>query len=464
MRNRSKWYPTRLTTVSFIALTLVVSVIGFIGTRHIIQFLEDRVIKHGIEHNIDILNGMVPRLTERLAENAEPDEFISYFKRQSDLAKVFRTSIFLARARDGVIVAGTTGIPSKERPDQNLFNWQIHRLNGDPYPSTEGWSGPGWVATESGSISLINLHSIENQKNKEAEWVIGITTDLGQLSGFLKDLHWHLDGVLFITYGLIILLGFITVRSFGRQYEQKLEQTVNQRTDELKAANQEIVEKTRLATIGKTASILSHEMRNPLASLKFAISGFSQSECLSKRERRRVDMVIGEVDRLEQMLSETLNYTRPVQIQDQPMHLDSLLDRVLQLEEPLLKKHGLALNRIRCRDCPPIQIDEDRMTQALINLMKNAIEACKPGNQIDIRLMNTAGYQQLIISNPSDPIDDQVLEKAFDLFFTTKPRGTGLGLGLVKRVVEEHGGNIRMHYQHEAGVQIIIRLPSSSGD
>lgn len=461
MKRLSNWYPTKLTTISFLSLTLVVSVIGFLGTRHIIQFLENRVIKHGIEHNIRILNAMVPQLTERLGSEADDDGFVAYFKHQADLASAFGTSMFLARTRDGIVVAGSTGTPSRERPDQNLSNWQIHNLNGDAYLSPMGWDGPGWVNTESGSIALINLQHLENPDTGARDWIIGISTDLGQLSGFLKDLHWHLDAVLFVTYGLIVLLGFITVRGFGRQYEQKLEQTVNRRTEELKDANREIVEKTRLATIGKTASVLSHEMRNPLSSLKFAISGFSQSDCLSKREQRQVEMVLGEVDRLEQMLSETLDYTRPVHIHGQPTTLDELLNRVLQLEQPQLKKHGLTLKRVRCADCPPLAIDQARITQALINLMKNAIEASKPGDRIDVVLTNDDDHQQLSITNPSDPLDDDVLQKAFDLFFTTKARGTGLGLGLVKRVIEEHGGSIRLRYLQGIGVRVIIRLPST---
>jgi signal transduction histidine kinase len=102
------------------------------------------------------------------------------------------------------------------------------------------------------------------------------------------------------------------MRSIGRTYERRPESRVRDRTQALEAAHEEMLSKARLATIGQTASVLTHEMRNPLASIKLALSGLRGSHNLEDRERRRVDLVLGEVDRLDGLLSETLGYVQPV--------------------------------------------------------------------------------------------------------------------------------------------------------
>ena len=105
----------------------------------------------------------------------------------------------------------------------------------------------------------------------------------------------------------------------------------------MEKAHKSVLQKTRLATIGQTASVLTHEMRNPLASIKLALSGLKNTEDLQQRDYRRVELVIGEVDRLDLLLSESLDYVRPVKISPEPIDLDELINRVIIQETPLLE-------------------------------------------------------------------------------------------------------------------------------
>jgi signal transduction histidine kinase len=156
-------------------------------------------------------------------------------------------------------------------------------------------------------------------------------------------------------------------------------------------------------------------MRNPLASIKLALSGLPGSQGLDERERRRVDLVLGEVDRLDGMLSETLDYVRPVKLSDTPVDLDQLI--------------------------------------------KNAVEASPSGGLISISLAREANCLVLEITNEGEVLSPDTLQRIFEPFYTTKPKGTGLGLGLVKRVVEEHGGAVELTSDTATGTRVVLHLP-----
>ncbi|HHH39774.1 MAG TPA: GHKL domain-containing protein [Sedimenticola sp.] len=458
---RGRWNPTRITAISFLAMTLIVVVIGFLGTRHIVQYLEQRVIRHGIEHNQRILESVIPILKKTQSEKPDREGFIKAFRHQAKTGQSFGVHIFLVDGGTGKVVAGSLPVPYPGVPDNDLGALPMYGVDGEAIDDPTRWTGAAWVETPAGRVELLHLQPLPRDPGSGGPWNVGVVTDLGQLATFLDDLHWHLDTVLIVTYGLIALLGFLALRRFGRLYERKLEKTVAERTGELKRAHQEILDKTRLATIGQTASVLAHEMRNPLASLKFALSGIADSNCLAGRERKRVDLVLGEVDRLEQMLSDTLDYVRPVRMSEEAATLDELIDRVLQLEQPVIDRKQLRLDRTRCSRCPPLQVDQGQMQQVLLNLLKNAVEASPPGEQIDIHLALAAGSVELRIGNRGETLTRETLDKAFEPFFTTKPKGTGLGLGLVKRVVEEHGGRVGIDSDPGRGTQVTISLPTT---
>ena len=238
-----------------------------------------------------------------------------------------------------------------------------------------------------------------------------------------------------LTGGLISTLGFAAVRWVGRAYESDLEAQVKARTRELEAAHREMLSETRLATIGRMATVLTHEMRNPLASIKLALSGLRGSDYLQQRDLQRVNLVLGEVDRLNDMLSETLDYVRPIKLSEKPEHLDHLLDRVLELEERLLNQKKIRISRHTSPESPPIWLDVGKMQQVLLNLIKNAVEASPTGGEISIVLQREGQKVILELINGGIPMESETVARAFEPFFTTKPKGTGLGLGLVKRIL-----------------------------
>jgi signal transduction histidine kinase len=200
-------------------------------------------------------------------------------------------------------------------------------------------------------------------------------------------------------------------------------------------------------------------MRNPLASIKLAFSGLQNQDDVPERTRRRFGLVLGEVDRLDALLSQTLEFARPVQIATRPVLLDQVLTRVIEQQRPLIDKQKLRVRRETCADCRAVRLDEDKMVQALLNLLKNAIEASPEGSAIDISVARANDEVVLQMVNGGEPLAAETIRQAFDPFFTTKPHGSGLGLGMVKRVVEAHGGNVSLDSASEYGTRVTVRLP-----
>jgi len=266
--------------------------------------------------------------------------------------------------------------------------------------------------------------------------------------------------LLLTTTLLIILFGFISLRRVGRRYEVTLEKRLAKRTAELEASHAQILRQTTLATIGRTTSVLAHEMRNPLAAIKLSLSSLARADYLTERDHRRVSLVLRETDRLDDLLSQTLDHVRPIRRADEPVAVDGIVDQVMELMMPVAGEKGLTIERRRCPECPALRVDPNQLQQALLNLVKNAIEASPSAAAVTIEVGELDGGWRLAVHNSGTPIAADDLDHIFDAFFTTRPKGTGLGLFLVKRVVTEHGGKVSVSSDAGHGTRIELTIPA----
>ncbi len=446
-----EWKPSTVSWLSFVLMGLIVAGIGLSGTAHVVNYLEVRLADHGIEHNQEVAAALAPRLGYSLAE--ERGDLTRILSEAIGVYRSFGFRIFIIERERGMLVADSDMMLSAGEPIEQTWLADTVSLGRSREPvSVQTAVGAAQAFGEDHHPMLLWLQ--EMPSTQSGAWVLGVGRDQKTLADFMGDLHWHLDAVMLLTYVLITLLGYYAMRSIGRTYERRLESQVRDRTQALEAVHEEMLSKARLATIGQTASVLTHEMRNPLASIKLALSGLQGSRNLEDRERRRVDLVLGEVDRLNGLLSETLDYVRPVKLSDAPVDLDRLLTRVLKQEEPLMDEKGVRLERTACDECPSTRLDEGQMHQVLLNLIKNAVEASPPNG-----LVRISDDLVLEITNAGDHVSPETLQRAFEPFFTTKSKGTGLGLGLVRRVVEEHGGTVELSSDSTFGNRLTLRLP-----
>ncbi len=452
------WTPTTVSWLGFVLMGLIVAGVGLGGNGYVVEFLSERFARHDLEHNRKAAEVLLPRLRAALSDPSERGR--RHLQELIDLAGAFGYRAMLVDKKAGVIVYDSHSAKALPCPVEHSLLAGARTL--EPGLNRVPLDTCAFMAeTEAGHPLLMWMQAVD--AGPDDRWLVGIGKDQGAMTANIGAVHRRLDGILFLTYLLIAGLGFFTLRLVGRIYERRLESQLQERTAQLERAHRSLLEKTRLATIGQTAAVLAHEMRNPLASIKLALSGLKGASGLGERERRRVELVVGEVDRLDGLLSETLDYVRPVRFSKQPRSLQGLVEQVLHEQAPVLAERGLRVAARLPRGLPPIPMDETQMHQVVLNVLKNAWEASPAGATLGVTLREDDGELVLEVANPGGPLPDEVRSQAFDPFFTTKPRGTGLGLGLVKRVVEAHGGGVGL-LEGAGEIRLRIRLPAGHGE
>jgi len=229
------------------------------------------------------------------------------------------------------------------------------------------------------------------------------------------------------------------------------------------AEYQQKEEEHRLAALGAMAAGLAHEIRNPLAGIKGAAQ-FLQGEDIPEAGISMLNVVVHEADRLNTVVSQFLEYARPFKLHLATDHINAMTSQVLDL----LRAQGVAdtieVVEQLASHLPPLQLDRTKMSQVLINLIRNALQAMGDGGTLTIRTLsrrrrNGEYVMELTVSDTGRGIDDKTREKLFVPFFTTKDDGTGLGLAISQRIVQAHGGEIDLRSRIGRGSTFIIRLP-----
>ncbi|HTL51268.1 MAG TPA: ATP-binding protein [Planctomycetota bacterium] len=226
----------------------------------------------------------------------------------------------------------------------------------------------------------------------------------------------------------------------------------------------------RLAFIGTLAAGLAHEIRSPLNAIALNLELMQEDlEKIPVNERKtfgkHLKIASTEVAWLKQFLDEFLNFARPPQLTLFPTRLSDLLDDVIELIRPELDKRQITIHRDYGPEEFPVMIDRNQFGHGVIlNLLTNAMEAI--GEVGDIHLITRVVGErndviQVSVEDNAGGVDPEVGEQVFDLFYSTKPHGTGLGLGIARRIMAEHGGTLTL--ENVPGVKAIFhaRLPQA---
>lgn len=445
--------PSHVSWFSFILLGLIVFGIGLFGTAYMINYLHGQLTSHEISHNQNVASTLALKFDSGF-ENDLNDTDSRLFHTFEDYQGFGFKFFILDQINQKIIFDSEQKLDS---PSPLAKSWLANSTTLDGKKSSLKANTELLGFDNDHHSVIIWLQQIEiNDSNR---WALGVVKDQNSLSEAMNELHLHLNVTMLLIFVLITVLGYYAMRSTGRIYERLLESQLIERTQQLNIAHANILQESKLATIGKTATVLAHEMRNPLASIKLVLSALNGSEDLKDRENRRVNLVLGEVDRLDELLSETLEYAKPVKLSKKPVDLDLLLSQVMLQEAPLIDQKEIIYEHKGCIDCTAMRVDKAQFHQALLNLVKNAVEACPKGGLIETSLLRKDNELLFEISNAGTPLSEEVLKNAFEPFFTTKSKGTGLGLGLVKRVVDAHGGIVKIENNNSLGVKVRLTLP-----
>ncbi|MFD1779010.1 ATP-binding protein [Fredinandcohnia salidurans] len=225
----------------------------------------------------------------------------------------------------------------------------------------------------------------------------------------------------------------------------------------LSETHEELRKKEKLAFVGQMATTVGHEIRNPLASLK----GFTQLQREKHKEDEVQYMIMEqEIDRINSILNDLLVIGKPRQINVTKCNLKELLEYVLSIIEQSENARNVAIALKMDEAVPDIECDEKQMKQVFLNLIKNGYESMPEGGKLTITGSQTANNMvSLIISDEGCGIPEDVQEKLFEPFFTTKDYGTGLGLMVSKKIIEDHQGKISINSKPAKGTKVEIILP-----
>lgn len=221
-------------------------------------------------------------------------------------------------------------------------------------------------------------------------------------------------------------------------------------------------EAERMAYIGRITTSLSHEIRNPLSAVKMNLQILEKKLNLQGNDRRRLEISAREVHRLEGILEELLDFAKPLTLKRSPCNLNRILPACLELLEGKFEEKHLSVCLSLDPAMPDISADVHKLEQAVVNLLLNAIEGSNPRGRIWIgsSCCNDADPPRVGFSIANEAvIDDDVLSEIFKPFFTTKPKGTGLGLTNVKRIAEAHGGTVFVESGDEDRTVFSVLLP-----
>lgn len=215
----------------------------------------------------------------------------------------------------------------------------------------------------------------------------------------------------------------------------------------------------RLAAIGELSTYIAHEIRNPL----FAISGFAntllRNKSLDEAAREKVGIILKESARLDAILKSILNFTRPTTARAGEVDVNQVVRETLEVMRLGFENAGISLREELAKDLALAKGDTDLLKQCLINLVRNAVEAMQTGGNLVVRTGMDWDYIYLQVEDSGAGIAQENMERVFNPFFSTKDKGAGLGLAMIKKIFDDLGGEVRLESRLGKGTRVTLYLP-----
>jgi signal transduction histidine kinase len=227
----------------------------------------------------------------------------------------------------------------------------------------------------------------------------------------------------------------------------------------LREAENVVRRSERLAALGQLSAGLAHELRNPLGTIRGSAEMLRANVPVDNSIAREMsDFIVSEADRTNALVTQFLDFARPLQLKLSPCPVTDPLDRAIAQ----VQRNGaaqIAVYKNYAPDIPPVEIDASYMERVFYNLVLNAVEATAPGGAVTVKTRLTPEAVEVDVIDRGAGIDRPLQEQIFNPFFTTKPQGVGLGLAIVSKIVDEHGGRIGLESEPGRGSVFRVTLP-----
>ena len=249
---------------------------------------------------------------------------------------------------------------------------------------------------------------------------------------------------------LFVVLVFVVKRG---------EAIIQKRAAERMRLKEQLNRAERLSAMGEMAAGISHEIRNPLGIIR------SSAELLKKKVTRvdptntLPDIIVEEATRLNGIITDFINFARPRSPKLTPCRLEDILDKNINFLAAQIEDHRYEIRKAYRHPLPGVLADAPMLYQSFLNLFINAMQSMPDGGRIDVGVRAENGRVRIEIEDEGQGVPQELLDKIWDPFFTTKDKGTGLGLGIVRNIIESHGGVVRISNRDPRGARVTIELP-----
>ena len=278
-------------------------------------------------------------------------------------------------------------------------------------------------------------------------------------------------------------VGSIAIESSGdfhdvQQQAEKVAERMRQVSRDLQIARREVLQSERLAAVGELAAGVAHEIRNPLTSVKLLLQHAIRQASGPTLDESKLELILEEIGRMETTIQGLLDFSRPPSLNRVRHDLRQTLQRAINLVDARARQQGVKTTVHASNDPLIVDGDTEKLHQVLVNLLINAVEAMPDGGCLTIEAKIVEGriplifseaasdnltnrrMAQIMIQDTGQGIPDEVLPRLFEPFATSKERGTGLGLAVSRRVVEEHRGTIHACNRPTGGAQFTLSIPA----
>jgi signal transduction histidine kinase len=281
----------------------------------------------------------------------------------------------------------------------------------------------------------------------------------------LKNLSMLTEILLYNIVG--ILTGVLVSRERRRRAElekttQRLEESLREleeHGEKLMEIEQSLRAHEKLALMGEMAAVMAHEVRNPLGSIQGAAELLSDKAGDDDEAKRYASILTAEVRRIGNVVTDLIASARRESGKKSPVEVNRMLGDMASLYSHSARKKKVRVIERHAVGLPPVLGNEDRLRQVFINIFLNAVEAVNTGGEVTVSTEKVPSGVLVSVKDNGPGISREEREKVFDLFHTTKEGGTGIGLAISRRIVEEHGGKIEIRSEEGKGTEVLITLP-----
>ena len=282
---------------------------------------------------------------------------------------------------------------------------------------------------------------------------------LSDWDNFMPELVWR--GVILAMAGN---LAYILAENLRAQTHEarRAAQHLAAANEQIQQAMEAVRRSDRLAALGQLSAGLAHELRNPMGTIRASAEMLSKSLVAENEVAREVaGFIASEVDRANSLITRFLQFARPLEIRAEAGDVTQTLDRAVAMAER--EAPGIAFYRNYAPEIGPFPFDAELLERVFYNLVLNAAQATQPGGAVTVKTRAVEGFVEVSVIDRGSGSDPKHIETIFNPFFTTKPSGVGLGLAIVSKIVDEHGGKITVESEQGKGTIFRVLLPTAPG-